>query len=119
VRPGDAPIFRNRSGAPYGKDTLGDDLRIASATACALNEDGMLGHDFCRSGTAKAIVGDASASVQSEQNGIESGNISAWEVRTSPEGDQRHPKSIIDINEKGGARDGARTRDLRRDRPAL
>jgi hypothetical protein len=24
---GDAPLFRNRSGLPYSKDTLGDDFR--------------------------------------------------------------------------------------------
>ena len=28
-----APIFRNRSGAPYSKDTLGDDFRDARETS--------------------------------------------------------------------------------------
>jgi hypothetical protein len=45
--------------------------------------------------------------------------MSEGDVRTSLEGDQRHPKFITDLKKKGGARDGARTRDLRRDRPAL
>ena len=56
---GDAYLFRNRSGAPYSKDTLGDDFRDVRAAECGPLERRMLGHDFRRSGAVEAIVGDA------------------------------------------------------------
>lgn len=56
---GDAPIFRNRSGAPYSKDTLGDDFRTVRAAVFGPDERRMLGHDFRRSGAVEAIAGDA------------------------------------------------------------
>jgi hypothetical protein len=57
---GEAYIFRNRSGAPYSKDTLGDDFRAVRATEFGPLERRMLGHDFRRSGAVEAISGDAS-----------------------------------------------------------
>lgn len=54
----DAPIFRNRSGAPYSKDTLGDDFRDIRAIAFGPNERRTLA-DFRRSGTVEAIRGGA------------------------------------------------------------
>jgi hypothetical protein len=53
-----APIFRNRSGAPYSKDTLGDDFRDVRALAFGEIERRTLA-DFRRSGTVEAIRGGA------------------------------------------------------------
>lgn len=53
-----APIFRNRSGAPYSKDTLGDDFRDVRTLAFGPNERRTLA-DFRRSGTVEAIRGGA------------------------------------------------------------
>ncbi|QOZ52956.1 tyrosine-type recombinase/integrase [Bradyrhizobium sp. CCBAU 53338] len=55
----DAYIFRNRSGQPYSKDTLGDDFRTVRAAEFGQLERRMLGHDFRRSGAVEAIAGDA------------------------------------------------------------
>jgi hypothetical protein len=56
---GEAYIFRNRSGAPYSKDTLGDDFRDIRAAEFGPLERRMLGHDFRRSGAVEAIAGKA------------------------------------------------------------
>ncbi len=53
-----APIFRNRSGAPYSKDTLGDDFRDVRALAFGENERRTLA-DFRRSGVVEAVAGGA------------------------------------------------------------
>ncbi len=55
---GDAYIFRNRSGAPYSKDTLGDDFRSVRIAAFGERERRTLA-DFRRSGAVEAIAGDA------------------------------------------------------------
>ncbi|MEY9578695.1 hypothetical protein ABIE88_006271 [Bradyrhizobium diazoefficiens] len=55
----DAYIFRNRSGQPYSKDTLGDDFRTVRAAEFGSLERRMLGHDFRRSGAVEAITGEA------------------------------------------------------------
>ena len=55
-----APIFRNRSGAPYSKDTLGDDFRDVRAMAFGPDETRTLA-DFRRSGAVEALRGGASA----------------------------------------------------------
>ena len=55
---GDAYIFRNRSGAPYSKDTLGDDFRAVRAAEFGDRERRTLA-DFRRSGAVEAIVGEA------------------------------------------------------------
>jgi hypothetical protein len=54
----DAPIFRNRSGAPYSSDTLGDDFRDIRHLAFGPAESRTLA-DFRRSGTQEAFAGDA------------------------------------------------------------
>jgi hypothetical protein len=56
---GDAYIFRNRSGVPYSKDTLGDDFRDVRAAEFGEAERRTLGHDFRRSGAREAIMGGA------------------------------------------------------------
>jgi hypothetical protein len=56
---GAAPIFRNRSGRPYSKDTLGDDFRAVRARVCGPAEDRQIA-DLRRSGAAEAISGDVS-----------------------------------------------------------
>jgi hypothetical protein len=55
-----APIFRNRSGAAYSKDTLGDDFRDVRALAFGSAETRTLA-DFRRSGTLEAVRGGAGA----------------------------------------------------------
>ena len=55
---GDAYIFRNRSGAPYSSDTLGDDFRDVRHAEFGDDESRTLA-DFRRSGAVEAIAGDA------------------------------------------------------------
>lgn len=55
----DAPLFRNRSGRPYSKDTLGDDFRL-------IREEVFPGdlrqlQDLRRSGAVEAMAGDVEA----------------------------------------------------------
>ena len=57
---GEAYIFRNRSGAPYSKDTLGDDFRVVRAAEFNDRERRTLA-DFRRSGAVEAIAGGATA----------------------------------------------------------
>jgi hypothetical protein len=54
----DAPIFRNRSGAPYSKDTLGDDFRDIRALVFGSEERRQLA-DFRRTGSVEALTGGA------------------------------------------------------------
>jgi hypothetical protein len=58
---GDAYIFRNRSGAPYSSDTLGDDFRDVRAIEFGALERRTIGHDFRRTGAGEAIAGGANA----------------------------------------------------------
>jgi integrase len=58
---GQAHIFRNRSGQPYSKDTLGDDFRVVRTAEFGGLERRTLGHDFRRSGAVEAIAGEATA----------------------------------------------------------
>ena len=53
-----APIFRNRSGRAYSKDTLSDDFRDVRALVFGLDERRRLAN-FRRSGTVEAIRGGA------------------------------------------------------------
>ena len=55
---GRAPIFRNRSGAPYSKDTLGDDFRAVRIMVFGQNEGRQLAY-FRRSGSVEALAGKA------------------------------------------------------------
>jgi integrase len=57
---GEAYLFRNRSGAPYTKDTLGDDFRTVRGAAFGERDRRTLA-DFRRSGAVEAIVGGARA----------------------------------------------------------
>lgn len=63
-----APLFRNRSGRAYSKDTLGDDFRAVRATVFP-GDKRMLGHDFRRSGTVEAFTGGAEPSAVSAKMG--------------------------------------------------
>jgi hypothetical protein len=56
---GDAYIFRNRSGAPYSSDTLGDDFRDVRTAEFGGLEQRTIGHDFRRTGAVEAIAGGA------------------------------------------------------------
>jgi hypothetical protein len=56
---GEAYIFRNRSGAPYSSDTLGDDFRDVRTAEFGSLERRTIGHDFRRTGAVEAIVGGA------------------------------------------------------------
>jgi hypothetical protein len=53
---GTAKVFRNRSGAPYSKDTLGDDFRAVRTMVFGPSETRQL-QDFRRSGTVEALAG--------------------------------------------------------------
>lgn len=55
---GKAHIFRNRSGAPYSKDTLGDDFRAVRIAEFGERDKRTLA-DFRRSGAVEAIAGGA------------------------------------------------------------
>ena len=55
---GDAFIFRNRSGAPYSSDTLGDDFRDIRHAEFGAGETRTLA-DFRRSGAQEAFAGGA------------------------------------------------------------
>ena len=66
---GEAYIFRNRSGAAYSKDTLGDDFRAVRAAEFGPLERRMLGHDFRRSGAVEAITGEATPAALSHAMG--------------------------------------------------
>lgn len=57
---GDAHVFRNRSGAPYSSDTLGDDFRDIRARVFGERDKRTLA-DFRRSGAVEAIAGGARA----------------------------------------------------------
>lgn len=57
---GEAYIFRNRSGAPYSSDTLGDDFRDVRRALFGEREGRTLA-DFRRSGAVEAIAGGAKA----------------------------------------------------------
>ncbi len=54
----EAFIFRNRSGAPYSKDTLGDDFRDVRLDLYGPDEKRILA-DFRRSGSVEAVAGQA------------------------------------------------------------
>src|SRR5215813_163010 len=58
---GEAYIFRNRSGAPYSSDTLGDDFRDVRTAEFGGLERRTIGHDFRRSGAGEAIAGGANS----------------------------------------------------------
>lgn len=66
---GDAYIFRNRSGASYSKDTLGDDFRDVRIAQFGLSERRTIGHDFRRTGAVEAIVGGSNAEALSHAMG--------------------------------------------------
>jgi hypothetical protein len=55
---GDAAIFRNRSGAPYSKDTLGHDFADIRAQVFGPLERRQLA-DFRRTGSVEALAGGA------------------------------------------------------------
>jgi hypothetical protein len=55
---GEAYLFRNRSGAPYSSDTLGDDFRDVRRALFGDGENRTLA-DFRRSGAVEAIAGEA------------------------------------------------------------
>ena len=63
-----APIFRNRSGAPYSKDTLGDDFRDVRAMAFGEGERRTIA-DMRRSGTIEAKRGGATKEAIGEKLG--------------------------------------------------
>jgi integrase-like protein len=57
---GEAYLFRNRSGAPYSSDTLGDDFRDIRSRIFGDRDKRTLA-DFRRSGAVEAIAGGANA----------------------------------------------------------
>jgi hypothetical protein len=55
----EAPIFRNRSGAPYSSDTMGDDFRDIRGELFPGDDRKMM--DFRRSASTEALAGNADA----------------------------------------------------------
>jgi len=56
----DAPIFRNRAGRPYSKDTLGDDFRDIRNKLFPGDTRRIM--DIRRSGAVEAVTGEADPS---------------------------------------------------------
>jgi hypothetical protein len=54
---GTAPVFRNRSGVPYSKDTLRDDFREIRELVFGPIEKRQMA-DFRRSGSVEALAGE-------------------------------------------------------------
>ncbi len=106
---GMAPIFRNRSGQPYSKDTLGDDFRAVRAKVFGEDEDRQLA-DFRRSGSVEALAG-----------GVEPGKLSDKMANTLSSSNRLHktygPVQLASVREVDAARRSGRSK-LREQKPA-
>ena len=67
VLPADAQIFRNRSGAVYSSDTLGDDFRDVREIAFPGDTRKMM--DMRRSGAVEAVAGKVNPSAMAAKMG--------------------------------------------------
>lgn len=65
LHPG-APMFRNRSGRAYSKDTLGDDFRDVRAMVLP-GDTRTIGHDMRRSAAGEGFVGGASVAAMASK----------------------------------------------------
>lgn len=63
----DSAIFRNRSGAPYSSDTIGDDFRDVRAMVFPGDKRQLL--DIRRSGAVEAVAGESDASALAAKMG--------------------------------------------------
>ena len=142
---GEAYIFRNRSGAPYSSDTLGDDFRDVRRLVFG-DRDARTLADFRRSGAVEAIAGDATPAALAHAMGntlsairrpfgrcwrlavvvgrgsAERVNGMGFETAKSRNATARKVATARTNPAKSlisGGSDGTRTRDLRRDRPTL
>ena len=147
----DAPIFRNRSGHPYSKDTLGDDFRDIRNKVFPGDTRRIM--DIRRSGAIEAAAGQADLAVLAARmdNSIDTSKAlqntylpkRAATVRLADEARRRGRRVLSENGQETkswktpargvgnfryetsqpvariGASEGARTLDLRRDRPAL
>ena len=99
---GVAPIFRNRSSAPYSKDTVGEDFRVVRTLVFGAAETRQLA-DFRRSGTVEALAGD-----------IEPGKLSAKMANTISASNQLHktygPVVLASVRDADAARQRGRAR---------
>jgi hypothetical protein len=100
---GDAYILRNRSGAPYTKDTLGDDFRDVRAAEFGPLERRTIGHDFRRTGAVEAIVGDAQPAHVAHAMGNTLGASNALFATYVPVS-VATLRSVMDARRKGRAR---------------
>jgi hypothetical protein len=94
-----APIFRNRSGAPYSKDTLGDDFRAVRAAVFGESEKRTLA-DMRRSGTVEAIRGGADAEAIGSKLGNSFGSNSFLQKTYAPT-DLETVKQVDEARKKG------------------
>jgi hypothetical protein len=62
-----APMFRNRSGTPYSKDTLGDDFRVIRQKTFPGDTRRLM--DIRRSGAVEAIAGDVDPAALGQKMG--------------------------------------------------
>lgn len=97
-----APIFRNRSGCPYSKDTLGDDFRVVRTAVFGPAENRTLA-DFRRSGAIEAAAG-----------GADPGTIAAKMANTLSASNALHrayiPVEITKVREADDARRAGRAK---------
>jgi hypothetical protein len=105
----DAPIFRNRSGAPYSKDTLGDDFRRVRALVFGPEDDRQL-QDMRRSGAVEAIRGN-----------VKPAKLSTKMANTLSQSNRLHrtyvPVDVSTVRDVDDARAGARVAERREQRP--
>lgn len=105
---GRAPLFRNRSGAPYSKDTLGDDFRVIRAKLFGPDETRQLA-DFRRSGVVEAVSGAVSPAM-----------LSAKMANTIAESNRLHktysPAQLEQVRQADDARKRGRAR-IREQKP--
>jgi len=100
---GEAHIFRTRSGAPYSKDTLGDDFRAVRAVEFGKAEKRTIGHDFRRSGAVEAIAGEAKAEAVAHAMGNTLASSNALFATYVPV-NVATLRSVIEARRKGRAR---------------
>ena len=97
-----APVFRNRSGAKYTKDTLGDDFRAIRLNVFGASESRTLA-DFRRSGAVEAMAG-----------GVHAEHLSAKMANTLSVSNALHktytPVDIVSVRSADSARRQGRAR---------
>jgi hypothetical protein len=103
---GEAFIFRNRSGQPYSKDTLGDDFRAVRAAEFGEADRRQLA-DFRRSGAVEAIAGGAQAEQLAHAMGNTLGASNALYATYVPV-NRASIRAVVEARRKGRQGNGPR-----------